>query len=937
MSNRVVKVSITAEISSYLTGMDQVAKKTRESASESDKLKEKLEAQRKAMDFVGKSMLAAGGVIAAGLILATTKAAEFDQAMSNVQAATHESADNMALLRDAAIEAGAETVYSAKEAAGAIEELAKAGISTKDIISGGLTGALDLAAAGGLAVADAAGIASTTLQQFGLKGNQASHVADVLAAGAGKAMGDVSDLSMALSQSGTVASQFGLSLEETTGSLAAFASKGLLGSDAGTSFRTMLLRLANPSGEAADKMKELGLQAYDAQGKFVGMESLAGQLQKRLGGLTQEQRNASLAIIFGQDAIRAANILYTEGAKGIANWTKEVNDAGYAGETASTRLDNLSGDLEKLSGAFDTALITIGGAGQGPLRQAVQGVTELVDGFNGLPTGAQTAVYWIGAVTAAGALAGGTFLLAVPKIAAYRAAVELLSPAAQRASRAIGTLARVGAIGAAAGAAAWGVDALSKAIAEGLLPSADKIDNQMRQAKSGVDLFAAALNSEGITNTQQASKLLKDLGGELDAVAKSDFWNPRSTSGTAVTVANKLADIANSGDMATFSAQFRRLASDAKLTDAQMQTFIETNKPLADALTKQATTAGLTADAQTLLKIAMGGAEASTKTASDAYLEQAQQVDGVRDALKALYDQMNAMNGSQQKAISANAAWLKGLTDITAQVEAQKKAYEDANGSLDGFTLTLDENSAVGAQNAAMLAGLAGDAQDAAKAQYDVDQTTMGAKDAADKYAATLADQRQKFIDSAVAAGYNSDEVQHLADKVFALPTSKQIELLVDTAKGLTEAQRFAEQIAQIRPVMLIDAKPGTVVRPGNIGLYAGGGPVYGPGSATSDSIPAWLSNGEHVLTAAEVQRMGGHSAVYALRASVMRGGAPHYAEGGPVYAMPSTTYVHSTPVAAQPNGWNISAGDTVVFEIEGQPLTAVAKRVVKGATERTR
>ena len=123
MGNRVVRVLITAEVNSFLSGTAQVAKATREARSEADALTARLEAQRKAFDFVGKTMLAAGGVVAAGLILATKRAADFDQAMSNVQAATHESAENMGLLRDAALDAGAETVYSAKEAAGAILSL----------------------------------------------------------------------------------------------------------------------------------------------------------------------------------------------------------------------------------------------------------------------------------------------------------------------------------------------------------------------------------------------------------------------------------------------------------------------------------------------------------------------------------------------------------------------------------------------------------------------------------------------------------------------------------------------------------------------------------------------------------------------------------------------------------------------------------------------
>jgi len=874
MGNRVVKVSIIAEVNSYLAGMDQVAKKTRDSASESDKLKAKLDAQQKAMDFVGKTMLAAGGVVAAGLILATKKAADFDQAMSNVQAATHESADNMSLLRDAAIQAGAETVYSAKEAAGAIEELAKAGISTNDIIGGGLTGALDLAAAGGLAVADAAGIASTTLQQFGLKGNQASHVADVLAAGAGKAMGDVSDLSMALSQSGTVAAQFGLSLEETTGSLAAFASKGLLGSDAGTSFRTMLLRLANPSGEAADKMKELGIQAYDAQGKFVGMTSLAGQLEKRLGGLTQEQRNAALAIIFGQDAIRAANILYTEGARGIAKWTQEVDDAGYAGETAATRLDNLSGDLEKLSGAFDTALITIGGAGQGPLRAAVQGLTDLVDGFNGLPEGAQTAVYWVGAVGAAAALAGGAFFVAVPKVAAYRSVVDDLTPATQKA---IGRIERfatlVGSIATGAAIAAAAGDGLTDWI-RSFGQSSEVTANKVKTASTAIDLIiGTAATLDGKVSTQSATLQLKNLGATLDEVRVSgEEIAQGATTYTIEKLGNRLGELAQT-DLPAAQRQFRLLADGAKLTDEQQAKLLDKMGPFKSALIQQATAQGRSASAQDLLRDAMGSAEQVTKSASDAYLDQANQVNGVLDALQSLYDQINKMNDAQQNAISSNATWVKGIADLADNVS-------EAGASL-------DQTTSAGAANAAMLAGLAGDAQAAAKAQYDVDVTTMSAKDAADKYAATLADQRQKFVDSATAAGFNADEVQALADKVFALPSAKQIDLLVSTANGLTEAERFAQEIASIRPVMYIDARPGTIIRPGTIGLYASGGPVFGPGSSTSDSIPARLSNGEYVVNAAATAR--NRELLDAINY-----GSRRYAVGGyvqPQYAQPSSSF----------------------------------------------
>lgn len=888
MADRVVKVLITAEVNSFLAGTAQVAKATREARSEADALTARLEAQRKAFDFVGKAMLAAGGVVAAGLILATKRAAEFDQAMSNVQAATHESADNMGLLRDAALEAGADTVYSANEAAGAIEELAKAGLSTQAIIGGGLTGALDLAAAGGLGVADAAGIASTTLQQFGLSGDKASHVADVLAAGAGKAMGDVSDLSMALSQSGTVAAQFGLSLEETTGSLAAFASKGLLGSDAGTSFRSMLLRLANPTGEAADKMRELGIQAYDAQGNFVGMTGLAGQLEKGLGKLTQEQRNAALSIIFGQDAIRAANVLYTEGAEGIAKWTQEVDDAGYAGETAAARLDNLNGDLEKLSGAFDTALITIGGAGQGPLRAAVQGITELVDGFNGMPEGAQTAVYWAGAVGAAVALAGGTFLIAVPKAVAFKTAVQELSPATQTAVGRLGRLtAVIGGVATGAAIAVAGGDLLTDWV-RSLGDDAEVTANKVATANNAIQLMSAGGAAiSGQDRVDLATEQLRVLGDALDGVKRSgqDGLFQAQAINSVTALGAELGKLAGT-DLPAAQRQFSRLVEGGKLTEAQTQALLDKMGPYKTALTDQATQSGKAASAQELLNIAQGDGEQATKSAGDAYMEQAGKVNGVRDALRQLYDEMNAGNSAQQTAIKANADFVKGLEDVTTGAEAQRQAYLDANGTLDGFSLSLDQATTAGSANASMLAGLAGDAQAAAQAQYEVDQKTMSAKDATDKYAATLADQRQKFVDAAVAAGYNADEVQGLADKVFALPSSKQIDILANTGGAQDAINQIIENNNGRKIWLNVATNVSSVQFPnGNVASsYATGGPIFGPGGPTEDRVPALLSNGEHVLTAAEVRRAGGHGAIYAMRAAIMSG-APRYAAGGPVYA----------------------------------------------------
>ena len=377
MTDRTVVYRLRAEASQFKAQMASVAATTRKTGVElGTSIKGGASKASTALDDLGINAGTVALAVGTSVVVAT---ANFEKAMSGVRSATHETAANMDLLRDAALEAGASTSFSATEAAAGIENLAKAGLTTQDILDGGLDGALDLAAAGSMEVADAAEAAAGALAQFKLEGDQATHVADLLAAGAGKAQGDVSDMVQALKQAGTVSAQTGLSLEETVAALSAMAEQSLLGSDAGTSFKTMLAALTPNSKKAADAMEKYNIHAFDAQGNFVGMTELAGQLQAGLSGLTDEQRAMALETIFGSDAVRAASIIYDNGAEGIANWTTRVDDAGYAAETAAIQVDNLKGDIEQLKGALETAFIEGGDDSQGMLRGITQAATDAVN------------------------------------------------------------------------------------------------------------------------------------------------------------------------------------------------------------------------------------------------------------------------------------------------------------------------------------------------------------------------------------------------------------------------------------------------------------------------------------------------------------------------------------------------------------------------------
>lgn len=380
--NKNIVIRLMADTASYEASMTRAGSTARSVASG-------MENTGRKSALIASGMTAAGLAVAAFGVAAVKMAADFDQQMSTVQANTGATSAQMDQLRAAAIEAGASTVYSASDSADAINDLGKAGMSVTDILTGGLTGALNLAASDGMAVGDAAEYMANALSMFHLKGSQASQVADTLAAGAGKAVGNVSDFGEALNNCGAQANSFGMNIQETTGVLALFAQNGTIGAEAGTQLNSMLMKLAAPSTEASNTMRELGISAYDAQGHFVGMAKFAGQLQKAEKDLTDEQRNQANATIFGSYAIKAANYLYEAGESGVNKWTKAVSESGYAAEQAAAKNNNLKGDLENLGGSMESLMISIGEGAQGPLRKMVQGLDTLVDAFAGLSSGAQ--------------------------------------------------------------------------------------------------------------------------------------------------------------------------------------------------------------------------------------------------------------------------------------------------------------------------------------------------------------------------------------------------------------------------------------------------------------------------------------------------------------------------------------------------------------------
>ena len=334
-------------------------------------------------------------------VAAVSAEADFSKSMNLLQAATGAPATKMTELRNLAKQLGKDTVFSAGEAADAMLELAKGGMTTAQIKAGGVQAAMTLAAAGQMEMAAAAKVTMAAMNTFNIRAERAGEVTDALAGAANASAADVDDLAQGLAMAGQAAASSGLTVQETTAALAAFSNAGLSGSDAGTSFKTMLTALNPKSDEAAKLMSQLGLDFFDAQGNMKPLTGIASELQTGFKGLSVEERNAAMQTIFGSDASRAANILRKEGVKGITDLIAATSEQGAAQKMADAAMKGTAGALEQLKGSLETAALAIGEAAAPAAQDLAGKIRGLADWFTNLNPGVQETIVKIGLAAAA--------------------------------------------------------------------------------------------------------------------------------------------------------------------------------------------------------------------------------------------------------------------------------------------------------------------------------------------------------------------------------------------------------------------------------------------------------------------------------------------------------------------------------------------------------
>lgn len=326
---------------------------------------------------------------------------DFEAQMSRVKAISGATGDTFEQMKQQAIDLGAKTAFSAKESAAGMENLASAGFSAQEIMKA-MPGLLDLAAVSGGDVALASENTATALRGFGLEASEAGHVADVFARAAADTNAEVGDMGEALKYVAPVANSMGISLEETAAAIGIMSDAGIKGSQAGTTLRGALSRLARPTKAMQDTMDNLGVSFYDADGKMKPLKTQVELLKKAFEGLTPEQQQNALVTLYGQESLSGMMALIDKGPDSLGKLTKSLKDSdGAADDMARTMQDNMNSSIEQMLGAFESAAIVIQKLLAPSIKKVADVISGLVEKFVSAPESTQRLVVAIGAIAIA--------------------------------------------------------------------------------------------------------------------------------------------------------------------------------------------------------------------------------------------------------------------------------------------------------------------------------------------------------------------------------------------------------------------------------------------------------------------------------------------------------------------------------------------------------
>ena len=339
---------------------------------------------------------------------------DFEASMSQVAATMGITVDEIAngsgefkLLRETAIQMGADTMFSASQAAEALNYIASAGYDATTATQV-LPKVLNLAAAGGMDLASASDMVTSAAGAMGLGVGDLDGFIDQMSKTAQSTSTNVQQLGEGMITVGANARSLKGGTKELNIALGAMAKVGITGSKAGIQLRNIMMAMTPTTDDAVKAYKKLGVSAYDSQGNLRSLGDVFGDLSVAMSGMTEEQKSSTMMDIFNKDDLVGAKAIMSAVDNGA--WAQLSTDldgaAGSAKNMADTQMNNLSGDLEAMGGSLEAFQIKLASTQSGGLRDLVQGITKLINGLSNLSDGTLTAIAVIlGLVAAIGPIA----------------------------------------------------------------------------------------------------------------------------------------------------------------------------------------------------------------------------------------------------------------------------------------------------------------------------------------------------------------------------------------------------------------------------------------------------------------------------------------------------------------------------------------------------
>ena len=438
----------------------------------------------KAMKSVGDSVASVGSsmtknltVPIAGLGAAAIKVtADFDSAMSNVKAISGATGEDFDALRSKAREMGAETKFSATEAANAMQYMAMAGWDTNQMLDG-ISGIMNLAAASGEDLATTSDIVTDALTAFGLKAEDSSQFADLLAKTAASANTNVSMMGETFKYAAPVMGAMGYSAEDAALAIGLMGNAGIKASSAGTALRGMISRMAKPTDEVAAAMDRLGVSLYDEEGQMYSFYEVMEQMRDGFGeinmpveefeaqmealnqaledgsitekkfedaqeelilqtfGAEQAEKARAAAMLAGKNALSGMLAIVNASDEDFENLKKSIDESsGAAEDMAKIMQDNTSGQIEILMSQLQELAISMGDILIPVFRDLISFVQKVVDKFNSMDESSRTTIVKLLAIVAAvgpvitivGKLTSaiGSVLALAPKLGAMASSIQ---------------------------------------------------------------------------------------------------------------------------------------------------------------------------------------------------------------------------------------------------------------------------------------------------------------------------------------------------------------------------------------------------------------------------------------------------------------------------------------------------------------------------------